>query len=72
MLALDNISGIPAHPLVVHIPVVLIPLGFVLAVAAMWKRFRTQLLIAAAVAAGLILIYGLAALAMGLGRRRRG
>lgn len=53
MFALDNIAGIPAHPLVVHIPVVLIPLGFLLTVVAIWKRFRTQLLIAAAVATGL-------------------
>lgn len=53
MYALDNIAGIPAHPLVVHIPVVLVPLGFILAIVAIWKRYRTQLLIAAAIAAGL-------------------
>lgn len=53
MLSLDNIAGIPAHPLVVHIPVVLVPLGFLLALLSVWKRFRTQLLIAAAIAAGL-------------------
>lgn len=53
MLGLDNIAGIPAHPLIVHIPVVLVPLGFILAIVAVWKRFRTQLLIAAAIAAGL-------------------
>ncbi len=53
MFSLDNIAGIPAHPLVVHIPVVLVPLGFLLAVVAIWKRYRTQLLIAAAIAAGL-------------------
>ena len=53
MLALDNIGGVPAHPLMVHIPVVLVPLAFVLVIAALWKRFRTPLLIAAAITAGL-------------------
>ena len=51
MLSLDNIGGVPAHPLLVHIPVVLVPLAFLLAVAALWKKFRSQLLLAAAIAA---------------------
>ncbi|MBU6240536.1 MAG: hypothetical protein KJS66_01985 [Acidobacteria bacterium] len=53
MFALDNIAGIPAHPLIVHIPVVLVPLAFLLVIVASWKRYRTQLLIAAAIAAGI-------------------
>ena len=51
MLALDQIFGVPAHPLFVHVPVVLVPLAAILAVAAIYKRFRQPLLIAAAVMA---------------------
>jgi uncharacterized membrane protein len=53
VFALDNIGGIPAHPLMVHIPVVLVPLAFILTIASLWKRFRTPILIAAAITAGL-------------------
>ena len=31
LLALDTIGGLPAHPLLVHIPVVLVPVTAVLA-----------------------------------------
>ena len=51
MFSLDNIGGVPAHPLLVHIPVVLVPLAFLLAVVAIRKKFRTQLLLAAAITA---------------------
>jgi len=40
MLALTSLFGLPAHPLLVHIPVVLIPLGAVGAVAMLWSRVR--------------------------------
>ncbi|MEI8323308.1 MAG: hypothetical protein WCG49_09390, partial [Actinomycetes bacterium] len=51
MLAIDRIFGVPAHPLFVHIPVVLVPLAAILAVAAIFKKFRQPLLIAAAITA---------------------
>lgn len=51
MFSLDNIGGVPAHPLLVHIPVVLVPLGLVLAVAALWPKVRKPLLVVAACAA---------------------
>src|SRR4051794_9915389 len=43
MLALDSLFGLPAHPLLVHIPVVLIPLGALGAVLMLWPRLRHAL-----------------------------
>jgi uncharacterized membrane protein len=40
MLALDSLFGLPAHPLLVHIPVVLIPLGAVGALLMLSSRLR--------------------------------
>jgi len=40
MLALDSLFGLPAHPFLVHIPVVLIPLGALGAVLMLWPRLR--------------------------------
>lgn len=51
MYALDTIGGVPAHPLLVHIPVVLVPLGLILAIAAIWPRIRKPMLVVAACAA---------------------
>src|SRR5262245_25896787 len=41
MLALTSLLGLPAHPLLVHIPVVLIPLGAIGAVLMLWPRLRS-------------------------------
>jgi uncharacterized membrane protein len=43
MLALTSLFGLPAHPLLVHIPVVLIPLGALGAVLMCWPRLRHAL-----------------------------
>jgi Predicted membrane protein (DUF2231) len=43
MLALTSISGLPAHPLFAHIPVVLIPLAAIGAVAMLWPRVRDRI-----------------------------
>ena len=65
MFALDTLGGVPAHPLIVHVPVVMIPLAFVLAALAFVPRFRTLALWGAA-GSGLIGVLG-AALANGSG-----
>ena len=40
----DSIAGIPAHPLIVHIPVVFIPLTLLVAIAAvLWRSRRREL-----------------------------
>ncbi|HTI33233.1 MAG TPA: DUF2231 domain-containing protein [Miltoncostaea sp.] len=40
----DSIAGIPAHPLIVHIPVVFIPLTLLVALAAVaWRARRREL-----------------------------
>jgi uncharacterized membrane protein len=40
----DTIAGIPAHPLIVHIPVVFIPLTLLVAIAAVvWRSRRREL-----------------------------
>lgn len=43
MLALTSFDGLPAHPLLVHIPVVLIPLGALGALLMLWARFRRMI-----------------------------
>jgi uncharacterized membrane protein len=43
VLALDSIFGLPAHPFLVHVPVVLIPLGAIGAVLMLWPRLRRTL-----------------------------
>lgn len=44
LLALNTFGGIPAHPLLVHIPVMMIPLALALTVLAFWGRVRTSAL----------------------------
>jgi uncharacterized membrane protein len=40
----DTLAGIPAHPLIIHIPVVFIPLTLVVAIAAVaWRSRRREL-----------------------------
>ena len=63
LLAFDTLLGVPAHPLLVHVAVVLVPLGFLLALVAVFKKIRQPLLIAAAIAAavggiGVLLVAG--------------
>src|SRR5258708_30227386 len=43
MLALTSLFGLPAHPFLVHIPVVLIPLGALGAVLMLWPRLRSAI-----------------------------
>jgi hypothetical protein len=44
----DTLAGLPAHPLIVHVPVVFIPLTLVLAIAAVaWRARRRELSVAA-------------------------
>jgi len=43
MLALTSLFGLPAHPFLVHIPVVLIPLGALGAVLMLWPRLRAAI-----------------------------
>ena len=48
IIAISNLFGLPAHPLFVHVPIVLIPLALILAILAIYKKFRRELLIATA------------------------
>lgn len=47
-LELDRLFGLPAHPLLVHVPVVLIPTALVAAAIALWRPVRRPALGAAA------------------------
>lgn len=49
--AFDSLGGIPSHPLLVHLPVVLVPVAMLLMCLALWSRVRTSVLWGAAVAA---------------------
>ena len=51
IFALNEILGLPAHPLLVHAAVVLIPLGAVTMLVALWPKVRRSMLIATAVLA---------------------
>ena len=56
MLALDSLFGLPAHPFLVHIPVMLIPLSALGAVLMLWPRLRRTIgwwVCATAVVAGI-------------------
>lgn len=44
LLAIDTVGGIPAHPLLVHIPVLMIPLALALTALAFYKPARTAAL----------------------------
>jgi uncharacterized membrane protein len=57
MLGLTSLFGLPAHPFLVHIPVVLIPLGAIGAVLMCWTRLRRAL---GWWICGLVLIAGIA------------
>ena len=48
MIAISKIFGLPAHPLFVHVPIVLIPLALIMAILAIFKKFRRELLVATA------------------------
>lgn len=48
---MSDIFGLPAHPLLVHIPVVLVPLAFVAALFALWRRFRSHFVVVTAISA---------------------
>jgi hypothetical protein len=64
-IELDELFGLPAHPLLVHIPVVMIPLALVTALLALWPAVRRPALIAAA---GMAVVGGIGAvLAVGAG-----
>jgi uncharacterized membrane protein len=47
-LEIDELFGLPAHPLLVHVPVVIIPLALLVALVALWPRARRGAALAAA------------------------
>lgn len=51
MIALSTLFGLPAHPLLVHVPVVLVPFALVTALFSIWGKHRTPFAIATAVMA---------------------
>jgi predicted membrane protein DUF2231 len=50
-IEIDELFGLPAHPLLVHVPVVLIPLALLAALLALWPAVRRPALVATAVLA---------------------
>lgn len=63
IIAISKIFGLPAHPLFVHVPIVLIPLALVTACLAVFKKFRRELLVATAAMA----VIGATFLSLGVG-----
>jgi uncharacterized membrane protein YgcG len=64
---IDELFGLPAHPLLVHIPIVVIPAAAAVALLALWHRVRRP---AALFAAVLAVVGGVGAvLAMGAGQQ---
>ncbi len=48
MLAISDLLGLPAHPLLVHVPIVLIPLAAITAMISIHKKYRRELLLVTA------------------------
>jgi hypothetical protein len=66
-IELDELFGLPAHPLLVHIPVVLIPTALLVLLVALWRPGRRPAVIAGAV---LAVVGGIGAvLAVGAGEK---
>ncbi|MCX6531273.1 MAG: hypothetical protein NTY54_02990 [Actinobacteria bacterium] len=63
IIAISNLFGLPAHPFLVHIPIVLIPLATITAVASINKKFRAQMLLLTAAMS----VVGLAFLSLAAG-----
>jgi drug/metabolite transporter (DMT)-like permease len=55
-MEIDQLFNLPAHPLLVHVPVVLVPLALLVTVVALWPRLRRP---AALTAAGLAVVGGI-------------
>ena len=60
---MDTFRGLPAHPHLVHVPIVLLPLSTVLLLLALWPAARRPALLAAVVlavvgAVGVVLAVG--------------
>jgi hypothetical protein len=66
-IELDELFGLPAHPLLVHIPIVLIPLALLTALLALWPTVRRPALIATAALA--VMGAGGVVLAVGAGEK---
>jgi len=49
--AFDSLGGIPSHPLLVHLPVVLVPVAMLLMILSLWPKVRTSALWGSAIAA---------------------
>jgi hypothetical protein len=56
VLAITSIRGLPAHPLFAHVPVVLIPLAGIGAIAMLWPRVRDKI---GWVVVGLVFVAGI-------------
>lgn len=48
MVAISKIFGLPAHPLFVHVPIVLVPVAMITSILAIFKKFRREFLVATA------------------------
>ena len=51
IIAISNLFGLPAHPLLVHVPIVLIPLAAITAIISIHKKYRREMLLVTAVMA---------------------
>ena len=51
IIAISNLLGLPAHPLLVHVPIVLIPFAAITAIISIHKKYRREMLLVTAVMA---------------------
>ena len=51
MTEMSTFFGLPAHPLLVHVPIVLIPLAAITAIISIHKKYRREMLLVTAVMA---------------------
>lgn len=65
-MEIDNLFGLPAHPLLVHLPLVLVPVSAVFAIIALVvRRHRRRLVWCAALLSGVALVSAQLAIASG-------
>lgn len=64
-MEIKTLFGLPAHPLLVHVPIVLVPLAAIGAVLMLWPRFRAKIGWATVVIAGIATVFTFLAVGSG-------
>lgn len=64
-MEIQSLFGLPAHPLLVHVPIVLVPLAAIGAVLMLWPRLRDKIGWATVIVAGVATVFTFLAVGSG-------